>query len=207
MGRNSVGKPDGKSPAQADSDRHSREVVGQRIRELRRAKGFTLEDLARASGLSIGYISQLERNLKTPSIKALHAITRSLGVNVSWFMPDPERDEGPGADVIVRARVRPSLRFESGVRDELLSPSLSGQLELMRCTFEPGASSGVELYAHEGEEAGYVASGSLELAIDDQVYVLNAGDSFQFESRRPHRYRNPGPDTTVVIWAMTPPRY
>lgn len=195
------------SQSPANGDRQPQPVIGARIRELRRAKRLTLQGLAAASGLSIGYISQLERNLATPSIRALSAVARALDANVSWFLPDPERDEEPGSDVVVRARTRRSLRFESGVRDELLSPSLSGQLEMMRCTFEPEASSGDEPYAHEGEEAGYVAEGQLELTLEDTVYWLEAGDSFHFESERPHRYRNPGPGTTVVIWAMTPPRY
>jgi quercetin dioxygenase-like cupin family protein len=64
-----------------------------------------------------------------------------------------------------------------------------------------------ESYTHDGEEAGYIISGQLELQIDDMKFVLEAGDSFSFPSQVPHRYRNPGNIETGVIWAMTPPTY
>lgn len=78
---------------------------------------------------------------------------------------------------------------------------------MLFCTLQSGATSGDDLYSHKGEEAGFVASGVLELTIDDKVYVLDAGDSFHFESDRPHRYRNPTDETTTVVWAVTPPHY
>lgn len=166
-----------------------------------------LKHLSQASGLSVGYLSQLERNLATPSIRALSDVARALEVGINWFFPDPETEASPEAETVVRGAKRRALKFASGIKDELLSPSLSGALEMLLCTFEPGATSGEKLYEHEGEEAGYVAEGQLELTIEEQVLYLQAGDSFQFDSRRPHRYRNPGPGRTVVVWAMTPPRY
>ena len=186
--------------------RETHEIVGARIRELRKAKGMTLQQLAGKTELSVGYLSQLEREQAVPSIRALNAISRTLGVNISWFFPDPERGTDPEAAVIVRAARRPALRFESGIRDELLCPTLGGNLEMLLCTFEPGASSG-ELYAHDGEQAGFVSTGQLELRIEDAVYLLNAGDSFHFDCKRPHGYRNPSNRQTIVVWSVTPPHY
>lgn len=190
----------------AAAPRETQEIVGARVRDLRKAKGMTLQQLAGRTGLSVGYLSQLERERAVPSIRALSTIARSLGVNISWFFPDPELAADPEASIVVRAARRPALKFESGIRDELLCPTLSGKLEMLLCTFEPGASSG-ELYAHDGEEAGYVSEGQLELRVDDEVYLLNTGDSFHFDCNRPHGYRNPSDQRTVVIWSVTPPHY
>ncbi|WP_164659499.1 cupin domain-containing protein [Tropicibacter sp. Alg240-R139] len=187
--------------------RQTTPIIGARMRELRKARGLTLKQLAGETGLSVGYLSQLERQDADPSIRALNVIGKALGVGINWFFPDPATEEDPEADLIVRADRRRALRFSSGLKDELLSPSLSGQLELVLTTFEPGASSGEELFSHKGEEAGYVAEGQLEVTVDDQVYLLGPGDTIQFASTRPHRYHNPGPDKTVLVWAVTPPHY
>lgn len=187
--------------------RKTQPIIGQRMRELRKAKGLTLKQLSAATDLSIGYLSQLERQDADPSIRALNVIGKALGVGINWFFPDPDAGETPESEFVVRAERRRALRFASGLRDELLSPSLAGQLEMVLTTFAPGASSGEELYAHKGEEAGFVVDGQLEVTIDDQVFVLGPGDTIQFPSDRPHRYRNPGPGPTRLIWAVTPPHY
>lgn len=187
--------------------RETQPIIGSRMRELRKAKKMTLQILADETGLSVGYLSQLEREHATPSIRALNVIARVLGVNINWFFPDPEEQQAPEAAFVVRASRRRALKFESGIRDELLSPTLSGQLELLLCTLEPGGSSGDELYSHYGEEAGYVDEGQLELTIESEVFLLHEGDSFHFDSSRPHRYRNPGKSKTIVVWVMTPPHY
>lgn len=192
--------------AVVNDSRETQEIVGGRMRDLRKAKKMTLKQLAQKTDLSVGYLSQLEREQAVPSIRALSAIARALGVNVSWFFPDPFHDTNPEASVIVRAAHRPALKFESGIRDELLCPTLSGKLEMLLCTFEPGASSG-DLYSHDGEEAGYINEGRLELRIEDEVYQLNAGDGFHFDCNRPHGYHNPSDQRTVVVWSVTPPHY
>jgi transcriptional regulator with XRE-family HTH domain len=180
--------------------------IGREVRSLRKARGLTLSDIAEASGLSIGYLSLLERDRATPSINALHAISRALGVTVSWFfeagaVPDAERN------LVVRRTRRRRLDFSAGIVDELLSPSLAGALELLASRFPPGASSGEEPYTHAGEEAGVVIRGRLELWVDGKSFLLEAGDSFGFPSSLPHRYRNPGTEEAEVIWAITPPSY
>lgn len=182
-------------------------VLGRRIRDLRKAKRLTLQQLSQRASLSAGYLSLIERDLATPSIKALHDIAEVLGVNIGWFFPDKVESDMREAAVVVRQANRRALKFGSGIRDELLCPDLSGRLELLACHFAPGSSSGDEAYSHDGEEAGVVVEGQLDLWIDGEVFRLKRGDSFHFESRRPHRYRNPGSTDTLVIWAITPPSY
>ncbi len=198
---------DAPDPKEERGQRETATIVGARIRELRKARAMTLQGLSAASDLSVGYLSQLEREQAVPSVHALNTLAKALGVAIHWFFPDPEEEADPESDIVVRAERRRALRFESGIRDELLCPSLSGQLEMLLCTLAPGASSGTTLYAHKGEEAGYVAAGTLEVTIEERVFLLKKGDSFHFQSSRPHRYRNPGETETVVVWSMTPPHY
>ena len=194
------------SPASEPSEPDLPRRIGREIRDLRKARGVTLAAIAEASGLSIGYLSLVERDLATPSIKALHAVSRALGVTIGWFF---ETGDAPEAerDLVVRRARRRRLEYSAGMLDELLSPNLSGALELLSCRLSPGASSGAEPYAHAGEEAGLVIRGRLELWVDGRKAILEAGDSFGFQSALPHRYCNPGPDETEVIWAITPPSY
>jgi len=180
--------------------------LGPEIRGLRKARNQTLAAVAQASGLSVGYLSLLERDRATPSINALHAVSRALGVTVSWFFEAGAVPETERALVVRRARRR-RLDYAPGISDELLSPSLSGALELLSSRFAPGAASGDTPYAHDGEEAGVVLRGQLELWVDGKVFLLEAGDSFGFSSTLPHRYRNPGTEEAEVIWAITPPSY
>jgi transcriptional regulator with XRE-family HTH domain len=180
--------------------------LGEEIKSLRKIRKMTLSKLAEASGLSTGFLSQIERNQNRPSVTALHRLARALGVSVSWFF-FPGSGEGGSTDrEIVRADQRRAITYESGLRDELLTPNLSGALEMLRCTFPPGT--GIDAsYSHNGEEAGIVLSGTLDLWIEERLHYLKAGDSFAFDSRKPHRYRNPGAQETVVIWVITPPGF
>ncbi|MGE3702715.1 MAG: helix-turn-helix domain-containing protein [Hyphomicrobiaceae bacterium] len=188
--------------------RSSESFIGNRMRELRKTKRMTLAALGKAAGLSVGFLSQVERNLSSPSIKVLHDIARVLGVNISWFFEENDPATTHERRHIVRLAKRRRLHFGSGVVDELLSPNLSGQLELLLSRFEPGAESGGDgPYSHDGEEGGVVLAGSLELWIGDAHYVLEEGDSFGFSSTVPHRYRNPGKTEAVVVWVVTPPTY
>ncbi|WP_181706367.1 cupin domain-containing protein [Chthonobacter rhizosphaerae] len=179
--------------------------LGSEIRALRQARDMTLTRLSEETGLSIGLLSQVERGLSEPSVKALHLIATALGVTVGFFF----RDDGAAAEdgIVVRRDGRKRLDYSGGIFDELLSPSLDGALELLLCRLAPGSTSGDEPYAHEGEEAGYVLAGTLDLVVDGVHHRLAAGDSFGFASTRPHRYGNPGSKETVVLWAVTPPSY
>ncbi len=181
-------------------------LIGAKLRALRLRQNKTLQAVSVATGVSVGHLSQLERDLVSPSIKTLHDLSRALGVNISWFFLPQE----PGARVeqyIVRRQQRRHISYADGIDDYQLNSQAVRHLGLLYSTFAPGASSGDSPYTHDGEEAGYIVSGQLELWIDGVSTVLAAGDSFSFPSTSPHRYRNPGRGETVVLWAMTPPSY
>jgi transcriptional regulator with XRE-family HTH domain len=207
MSRNSLARRPRPEPVATEpGEAPDIQKIGREIRGLRKARGLTLTELAEKSGLSIGYLSLVERDRATPSINALHAISRALSVTISWFFDANAAPVEERGFVVRRARRR-RLEFSAGIVDELLSPSLEGSLELLSSRFPPGASSGDAPYTHTGEEAGVVVRGTLELWVDGKHFVLKAGDSFGFPSSLPHRYCNPGSEETEVIWAITPPSY
>jgi quercetin dioxygenase-like cupin family protein len=109
---------------------------------------------------------------------------------------------------VLRKRHRRSLDFHgSGVHEEILSPTLSGQLLLVETTFAPGASTGDRDRERRGEESGLVLQGTLELHVEGRKLLLDAGDSFAFTRKGPHRCHNPGQEPCVVLWVITPPSY
>jgi transcriptional regulator with XRE-family HTH domain len=180
---------------------------GRQLHELRRARGHTLKELSLASGLSIGLLSQLERGKSAPTIRSLQALSRALQIPPGWFFQS--RDAGdPGEQSIVVRRGRGRLMaFSDDFRKELVTPDLSGALEGLLVTIEPGGSSGPEPYDHPGEEMGYVLAGEIELWVEETRLHLRAGDSFRFRSERPHRFANPGARPAQVLWVVTPPFY
>lgn len=188
--------------ASYDADAH----IGGRIRELRKAHGRTLADVAAAVGISVSYLSQIERDVSRLPIGVLKQIADALGVHMNWFFRSGNEGPDDERDIIVRAANRRNLTFTGlGITEELLSPNLSGPLELLISTIHPGADS--EFYAHDGAEAGMVISGSLQLWVSDRHFELEPGDSFAFPSTEPHRCANRGTQPVKVLWVITPPHY
>jgi len=181
-------------------------VLGERIRGLRKRRRMTLGALAAASDLSVGYISQIERNLASPSVPALVRLAQSLGVTVQWFFSGPAAAPAEERDYVVRAGNRLKLHYEQGLTDELLTPKLSSQVEMILCRIPPGGAS-TQSYSHDGDEVGFVLEGALEIWIGPRHFLLHKGDCCSFSSREPHRYANPGAVDTVVIWAISPPAF
>jgi len=180
-------------------------VLASDIRALRRARGLTLAEIALKLGRSVGWVSQVERGLSTPSLGDLRAFAGLFGVPISlFFSHDVPLESERG--VVVRAGKRRTLgTSESGLVEELLSPDLGGSFEMVRSVFAPGA----ELKAvarRPTEEAGYLVSGQFDIEIDGVWHRLGEGDSFRFEGK-PYRWRNPGTEPAVVIWVVSPPVY
>jgi transcriptional regulator with XRE-family HTH domain len=180
--------------------------VGGRIRELRKAQGRTLSDVATAVGISVSYLSQIERDVSRLPIGVLKDVAAALGVHMNWFFHGGEPGPVDERDVIVRAANRRNLTFTGlGISEELLSPNLAGPLELLISTIRPGADS--EFYTHDGAEAGLVMQGTLELWVGERHFRLPEGDSFAFPSTEPHRCANRGKRPVKVLWVITPPHY
>ena len=177
-------------------------AVGQRIRDLRRGRKLSLEVIAARTDLSIGFLSQIERGLSSPSLRVLATIADVLGIGIAGLFGAKET-AATGSDAIVtREQQRAELNlWRTGISKQLLSPSGSdGRLNLFLVHMEPGGSTGDELYTH-GEEAGLVIEGEMILTVDAETWTLKTGDSFRFASRRPHRFSNPSDKAkAVVLW-------
>jgi transcriptional regulator with XRE-family HTH domain/mannose-6-phosphate isomerase-like protein (cupin superfamily) len=106
---------------------------------------------------------------------------------------------------VVRKEKRKFLSPCPGVRYYLLTPNLSGPLELIYNEYDPGASTGSTLYTHPGVESGLILSGELEIQINSEVYTLKEGDSITFNSSTPHAKRNVSNTMCTCVWANTPP--
>ncbi|MGA0595883.1 helix-turn-helix domain-containing protein [Enterovirga sp. CN4-39] len=182
------------------------EFIGSQIRALRRIKGLTLQQVAAQARISVGYLSQIERNRSKLPIGVLKRISNVLGVQMSWFFQPETIGPPEERDLIVRAERRRKMSFTgTGIKEELLSPNLDGPLELLLSIIDPGADS--DFYSHDSFEAGFVLEGVLDLWIGDKSFRLEAGDSFSFNSNDQHRCANPGTVATKVVWVITPPHY
>ncbi|MBB1489530.1 helix-turn-helix domain-containing protein [Oceanospirillum sediminis] len=178
--------------------------IGSQIRDLRKAKGVTLAEIAESIQRSVGYISQVERGVSSLPIPVLQSICDVLGVQISWFFHSDREAPEEELNHIVRKSARRSLSFsDGGIREELLSPRLSGHLQMILTTFSPGAK-GSEARKLKGDEGGLVQSGAIELCINDQCFILRAGDSFTLGRDDQYRVRNASEvGEAVVIWNIT----
>ena len=192
------------APAARDGAKAPTDPLGARIRFLRQAKQFTLRDLAGRADVTESFLSQAERGLASPSISSLRRIAVGLGETIGSLF---EGEILPG--VLVRRGARrvidyPGLR----ARDEFITPSLEGKLQVILSVIEPGGGTGDEPYAHESdEECVLVLEGILDLVIGDTLYRLEEGDSLIHSSRVPHSNRNNSDRTTRVLFILTPPSY
>jgi transcriptional regulator with XRE-family HTH domain len=178
--------------------------VGHRLRKVRSQQGITLSELSRLSGLTRSFLSQVEKGKVSPSVASLGRIASSLGITLGALFASPLNH-----DPVVRRENRPRLRYHGiGIEDELLSPTLTGKLEVLWVTVKPSGSTGEEPFSHDAdEECVVVLNGALEITVDGTWYELRPGDAITFCSRLPHGYRNPLDQDTECLWIITPPGY
>ena len=178
--------------------------IGAKIKQTRLKLGLTQEELAARTELSKGFISQLERNLTSPSIATLVDILEALGTDTAAFFTASDDNE--------KVVFTPEDMFESS-DDELHSKicwlvpnAQKNALEPILVTVEPGGST-YEDDPHEGEEFGYVLSGSIMLVLGDRKLKLKKGDSFCFKPTELHYIMNPAKREATLIWVATPPSF
>ncbi len=184
------------------------ESVGQRIRDLRLEKGWTLKDLAAKCELSTSFLSQVERGLSSVSITSLHIICQALGMTLGEFF----RQLGDGiarpnggertAEVMKANDQRAVNLSEASIKYRFLSREFPGrQFEIMLGEIPPGYI--YPPFPHEGEEFGYVLEGQLVLTIGDETYTLGPGDSYHFAASTPHGYQAEGGASVRILWVQT----
>lgn len=193
------------NPSDSHGSQSADDELGRHIRDARTARGLTLPQLAELTGLSRSYLSNVERNVNSPTVSSLRTILDALGVSLAQLFRTVEgRRQGVTTP---QERVEIARMGNDAVRYELLNPDPDGRLEMMLMKVAPGATSGTVAHTHAGEEVGYMIRGRLRYWVDDTCYELQAEDAINFDSTRPHRYENPGTETSISLWVLTPPSF
>src|SRR6266851_9120989 len=168
-------------------------AIGVRLRQLRIRRGLSLAHVAKAVGISLGFLSALERSHMSASVSTLRKLARFYKTNILDFF-----DAAKSQSRVVPPGGRKVLEAGPGVRMELLAWG-NTVMEPHLFRIAPQSGSG-ESYTHEGEEFLYILQGELQISLEEEEYRLQPGDSFYFESTTPHRWTNPGRGETWVLW-------
>jgi transcriptional regulator with XRE-family HTH domain len=173
-------------------------TVGERLRDRRKELGLTLKEVADGAGLSVGFISQLERGLAAPSLSSLAGISKVLGIHMSRFLSVP-----PGDKALTRNAQRAVYAVDAGALSyERLSAVFPGSVLNSVLIHEPPGHRS-EPIRHEGEELFFVLDGSLTVEVDGKRTILSAGDSIHFASTRKHSTWNHTTSPTTILHVCT----
>ena len=176
--------------------------IGYKIKTLRLAKNLTQEELADRAELSKGFISQLERDLTSPSIGSLTDILQCLGTNLKDFFNDEEEEQ----IVFHKEDYFEKTDKELGNTIEWIIPNAQkNEMEPIRLTLAPNGSTYPDL-PHEGEEFGYVLSGNIQIHIGTRVHKAKKGEAFYFTPSGKH-YIQAGKNGATLIWVSSPPSF
>lgn len=180
-------------------------TLGADLRALRKARGLTLTEIAARLGRSVGWLSQVERDKSDPSISDLRQIAECLGVPMSMLFAHSSSPADEQGYVVRAGTRRPMGSGEEGLIEELLSPDLTDDFEMVHSTFKPRSK--MQTPANRPtQEVGYMVSGRLELTISGRQFSVGPGDSFRIK-HEPYQWSNPYDEPAVAIWVIAPPVY
>jgi transcriptional regulator with XRE-family HTH domain len=182
-------------------------TLGATIRRARQHDHRTLQEVAQAAGISVSSLSQIERNLLTPSVATLKRIADALHIPAGKLMFSVDARSTRATVAVLRKGQRKSVAFpNSEIRYELLTPDLRRRSSLLWLVAAPGAESGAPL-THEGEDVVVVLAGRLSIEVGGHWHELGAGDSIFFSSELPHRWCNRDVGEAQAIWVSSPPSF
>ncbi len=174
--------------------------VGSRLRAARKAHGYTLDQLAAASGLTKGFLSRVERDETSPSVASLLTLCEVMSVDIGSLFTAPDVQ-------LVRRSEAPAINLGgTGVTERLMTPRRQSRLQLVHSTIEPGGSGGSEPYTLNCEvEVVVVLKGAIELVFSDRRQRVSAGDALTFSGGEPHTWVNASTSRGAeVVWVMVP---
>lgn len=172
-------------------------AIGSRVRELRQARGMTLQALAAACDLSPSMLSLVERGRASPSIGSLVVVASALKVTMSdLIVGEPSADER----LIVRASEQQAVETAQHVVRRLLREDRLRGVSIAINEYEPHTGSASKPVTHDGFEYGYIMEGTLTIEVDGVSHELERGDLIAYNSRRPHRFWNNGPRKVRTLW-------
>lgn len=175
--------------------------IGEKLKQLRVLNNLTQEELADRAELSKGFISQLERNLTSPSIATLLDILQCLGTTAAdFFNEEPEEQ-------VVFTEGDYFIKKDADLKNEIRWIIPNAQKNIMEPIYlkiESGGSTYPDI-PHDGEEFGYILKGSVELHIDNKIYTAKKGESFYFTADKKHHITSK--QGASLIWVSTPPSF
>jgi transcriptional regulator with XRE-family HTH domain len=179
-------------------------AIGTKVRQLRKQRNLSLEELSQRSGVSATAIHKLERNGMVPTIATLMKLALAFDRPVSYFV---DEDGVPPSVSLVKAdEGRPVLTSKRGLRLQGISgPYGSFHLAGAVAEVEPGADSGPKEMEHPGEELVYLLEGALVFQVGGEELSLRPGDALHFRTDRPHRWRNPNDQPAHALWMTMRP--
>lgn len=178
------------------------EQVGKKLKAARTAFGLSQRELAKRAGVTNGMISLIEQERVSPSVGSLQKILAAFPMTLAEFFT---RDLSGPDTVVYRAGELPNMGT-GPIEYRLVAASRrERRMSILSEVYEPGADTGEDLLAHSGEEGGVIVEGELELTVAGRTWRLAAGDAYYFDSRLPHRFRNPGTNPARLVSANTPP--
>ncbi|TCV96710.1 helix-turn-helix domain-containing protein [Biostraticola tofi] len=175
--------------------------VGIRLRAIRKSKGMRIEEVAQKVGVSKSFISRLERNVTQASIATLLRVCEVVGITPSKLFDPPETNyvpAGQGTPI--------SLGGEK-MREYLISGAGNEEMMVLFSEIDPRGGSGLEPYTLKAvSDMVHVLSGSLEIVVEEQRYLLSRGDTLTFKPTLPHTWQNPSDsEICTAIWVIVPP--
>lgn len=179
--------------------------VGERLRAVREATGLSQRTLARRSGVANGLVSMIELNRTSPSVATLKKILDCIPMTLADFFAGSL--PSAGGPIFYRASELVEIGSD-GISYRQVGRDLDRRaLQLLHERLPPGADTGVDMLRHDSEEGGVVVRGTLELTVAGRCHLLRPGDAYYFDSRLPHRFRNPGDEECEVVSACSPPSF
>lgn len=182
--------------------------VGARLRAIREQHGLSQRQLAVRAGVTNGTISLIEQNRNSPSVASLRKVLQGIPMTLAEFFAS---EAPPKEKIFFRATELVELTNEIQKRNKgriyfrQVGDLRNRSLQILHETYEPGADTGRTMLQHQGEEGGMVIEGRIELTVGEDRAILGRGDSYLFDSREPHRFRNPFEEPCLIISACTPP--
>ncbi|MFF7706526.1 cupin domain-containing protein [Pseudomonas sp. NPDC007930] len=180
--------------------------VGERLQAIRKLKGLSQRELAKRAGVTNSTISMIEKNSVSPSISSLRKVLGGIPMSMVEFFSE-ELETHNTAQIVYKANELIDIS-DGAVTMKLVGKAHTGRaISFLTETYPPGADTGADMLAHDGEETGILIEGRLELTVGLETFVLEVGDSYYFESTRPHRFRNPFEAPARLISAATPANF
>lgn len=177
--------------------------IGDKLRRLRLQRGLTQEELANRCELSKSFISLLERDLTSPSLDTLADLLESLGSDLPTFFREKDEKLVFGSEDIF---VKEDPELMKGMIRWLIPSAQKNQMEPILVEMAPGGET-AEDDPHEGEEFGYVLSGTIRIVLGDRAERVRKDESFYFRPTAPHKLVNAGKGVCRVLWVSTPPSF